>query len=97
MKPTKVNIQAFVKPYLHTDERGAFLIYDEAELMLDKMVEDFAGITMRYLFSASGREELVITSAAGRSERPEFSPPDHPWPFSCLRSICSSSADASGV
>ena len=68
MKTTKVNIQAFVKPYLHTDERGAFLIYDEAELMLDKMVEDFAGITMRYLFSASGREELVITSAAGRSE-----------------------------
>ena len=55
MKPTKVNIQAFVKPYLHTDERGAFLIYDEAELMLDKMVEDFAGITTRYLFSASGR------------------------------------------
>lgn len=68
MKPTKNSIQEFVKPYLHTDERGTFLIYNEAELMLDKMVEDFVGITTRYLTSVTGCEELVITSAAGRSE-----------------------------
>ena len=68
MKPTKVKIQAFVKPYLHTDERGEFLSFDEAEIMLDRMLEEFVGIMTRYLFTPAGREELVITSAAGRTE-----------------------------
>ena len=68
MKPTKVKIQAFVQPYLHKDNRGEYLLFDEAELMLDKMLEEYVGIMTRYITTQAGREELVITSAAGRTE-----------------------------
>lgn len=72
MKPTKVKIQAFVKPYLRSDERGEYLVFDEAEMMLDKLLDEYIGIMTRYLTTPTGREELVITSAAGRTEFGRF-------------------------
>ena len=64
MRPTKVGVREVASPYIKKDEKGEFLLFDEAEKMLDTLFDTYTGIMCRYITHPTGVEELIISTVA---------------------------------
>ena len=64
MRPTKAGVRKVVSTYIRKDKKGEFLIFNEAEKMLDTLFDTYTGIMCRYITHPTGVEELIISTVA---------------------------------
>ena len=67
MRPTKDNIQKVAKAYIKTDTAGNYILFEDAEKMLDIIFESFTGIMSQYSTRPINTEELIISTVARKS------------------------------
>lgn len=68
MRPTKAGVREVASTYIRKDEKGEFLLFDEAEKMLDTLFDTYTGIMCRYITYPTGVEELIISTVARKAE-----------------------------
>lgn len=67
MRPTKEKVQSITKTYTRTDEKGEYILWGDAEKMLDVIFEMFTGIMSQYATHSDDEEELIISTVARKS------------------------------
>lgn len=67
MKPTKIKLQNHVQPYLQKDEKGEYLSFEDAEMLIEQIIDEYEGVTCRYDAYYPGFEELLITPIKGKT------------------------------